>query len=85
VALFGKVGDTPSMDLVLAVTAAQKRHMQEIGLVIAAAGGVAVILSGVFGLRTMSRVVERSAMVVAGVLLAVGFVIQLLALHGAGK
>jgi hypothetical protein len=73
------------MDLVLAVTAAQKRHMQEIGLAIAIAGGVAVVLSGVFGLRSMSRVTERSTMIVAGVLLAAGFVVQLLALHGVGK
>jgi hypothetical protein len=60
--------------------------MQEIGLVIAAVGGVAVILSGVFGLRSMSRASERSTMIVAGVLLTVGFAIQLLALHtGTGK
>jgi len=73
------------MDLLLVVTTAQKRHLQEIGLVIAAVGGVAVILSGVFGLRSMSRVVERSTMVVAGVLLVVGFILQLLAAHGVGK
>jgi len=69
------------MELFLAVTAAQKRHLQEIGVLIAAVGGLAVVLSGVFGLRSMSRVVERSAMIVAGVLLIAGFVVQLLALH----
>jgi hypothetical protein len=73
------------MDLVVAVTVAQKRHMQEIGLAIAAVGGLAVVLSGVFGLRSMSRVAERSTMVVAGVLIAAGFVVQLLALHSGGK
>jgi uncharacterized YccA/Bax inhibitor family protein len=73
------------MDLVLAVTAAQKRHLQEIGLVIAAVGALAVVLSGVFGLRSMSRVVERSTMILGGVLLGVGFIVQLLALHGSGK
>lgn len=73
------------MDLILAVTAAQKRHMQEIGLAIAAVGGIAIVLSGVFGLRSMSRLAERATMVVAGTLLAVGFVVQLLALHSTGK
>jgi hypothetical protein len=33
----------------------------------------------------MSRVAERSTMVVAGVLIAAGFVVQLLALHSGGK
>jgi hypothetical protein len=69
------------MHFFLAATAAQKRHMQEIGLVIAAIGGVVVVLSGIFGLRSMSRLVERSTMIVAGVLLAAGFAVQLLALH----
>jgi len=45
-------------------------------------GGLAVILSGVFGLRSMSRTAERSVMIVAGVLLVAGFVVQLLAVHG---
>jgi len=70
------------MEILLVVTAAQKRHMQEIGLAIAIVGGIAVILSGVFGLRSMSRVTERSTMIVAGALMAVGFIVQLLALHG---
>jgi uncharacterized membrane protein YccC len=70
------------MDFVLAVTAAQKRHLQEIGLAVAIVGGLAVILSGVFGLRSMSRVAERSVMIAAGILLAVGFAVQLWALHG---
>jgi hypothetical protein len=74
------------MHFVLAVTsAAQKRHMQEIGLALAFFGALAVILSGVFGLRSMSRTAERSAMIVAGVLLAAGFIVQLLALHGVTK
>ena len=73
------------MNLVLAVTAAQRRHMQEIGLVIAVVGALAVIVSGAFGLRSMSRMAERSTMIVAGVFLTVGFVVQLLALHSGGK
>jgi hypothetical protein len=73
------------MDLALAVTAAGKRHMQEIGLALAVVGGIAVIVSGAFGLRSMSRVAERSMMIVAGVLLVAGFAVQLLALHGVGK
>jgi hypothetical protein len=74
------------MDLFLAATAAQKRHIQEIGLAIAVVGGLAVLLSGVFGLRSMSRFTERSTMIVAGILLVVGFAVQLVALHtGTGK
>ena len=69
------------MMIFLATTAAQKRHLQEIGLIIAMVGALAVFLSGAFGLRSMSRAVERSTMMVAGVLLGVGFVIQLFALH----
>jgi len=34
------------------------------------------------GLRSMTRTVERSTMIVGGVLLGVGFIVQLLALHG---
>jgi len=70
------------MDFVVAVTVAQRRHMQEIGLALAIVGGLAVILSGAFGLRSMSRTAERSVMIVAGVLLVAGFVVQLLAVHG---
>ena len=73
------------MSFVLAAATTQRRHMQEIGFLIAAAGGVAVVLSGVFGLRSMSRMTERSTMVVAGVLLTVGLVMQFFALHSGGK
>jgi hypothetical protein len=69
------------MHLFLVVTAAQKRHLQEIGILIAGIGAVAVFLSGLFGLRSMSRVVERATMMVAGVLLTVGFIIELYGLH----
>jgi len=80
------LGDTlPPMSFVLAAATTQRRHMQEIGFLIAAAGGVAVVLSGVFGLRSMSRMTERSTMVVAGVLLTVGLVMQFFALHSGGK
>ena len=74
------------MDFVLATAAAaNKRHMQEIGLIIAMVGALAIILSGAFGLRSMSRMIERSTMIVAGVLLGVGFVLQLYGLHSSGK
>ncbi len=69
------------MHLLLVTTAAQKRHLQEIGILIAGVGGVAVFLSGLFGLRSMSRTVERATTMVAGVLLTVGFIIELYGLH----
>lgn len=69
------------MLFVLATTAAQKRHMQEIGLLIAGIGALALILSAVFGLLSMTRSTERGTMVVAGLLLGAGFLVQLLALH----
>jgi hypothetical protein len=65
----------------LAVTATQKRDMQEVGLGLAFLGALAVIISGALGVRSASRTAERSLMIVAGVLLAVGFALQLFALH----
>jgi hypothetical protein len=73
------------MLILLATTAAQKRHLQEYGLIICMVGALAVLLSGAFGLRSLSRAVERSTMIVGGLLLGVGFVLQLLAVHSAGK
>jgi preprotein translocase subunit SecG len=69
------------MLILLATTAAQKRHLQEIGLIVCGVGALAILLSGAFGLRSMSRAMERSTMIVAGLLLGVGFLIQVLALH----
>jgi hypothetical protein len=79
------VGDTPRMHFVLAVTVAQKRHMQEVGLIVGGVGAAVLVVAGVLGLMSMSRVVERSTVVIAGVLLTVGFIVQLLAIHGGGK
>jgi drug/metabolite transporter superfamily protein YnfA len=69
------------MDLFLATTAASKRHTQEIGLLIAAIGGVFIILSAAFGLRSMSRMVERATMILAGILITVGLIVQFVAVH----
>lgn len=68
-----------------AANSASKHHELEIGLIICLIGGVAVALAGVFGVRSMSRVAERSTMIVAGVLIALGFLIQVLAVHGGAK
>ncbi len=65
-----------------AATATQKRHLQEIGLAICAVGAVALLLAGTFGLRSMSRTIERGTMIAAGALLAIGFVLQVLGIHG---
>ncbi len=96
-ARFGAICDTPPMEYVLvaahaaahhahsghaASTATQKRHLQEIGIAICALGAVAIVLAGTFGLRSMSRAVERGTMIVAGILLAIGFVLQVLGIHG---
>jgi len=70
----------------LATTVAQKRHLQEIGLVVAIVGAGVVILAGFFGLRSFSRLTERSTLILGGLLLAIGFVIQLLSIHsGSGR
>jgi hypothetical protein len=70
------------MHLLLALTTPQRRHVQEIGLIVCVVGGVAVMVSGAFGLRSMSRFSERTMMIVAGVLLTAGFVVQLVGVHG---
>jgi uncharacterized YccA/Bax inhibitor family protein len=62
--------------------AAQKRHLTEIGLGIAAVGGIALVLAGAFGLRSMSRAVERTTIIAAGILLTVGFIVQFFGVHG---
>ena len=70
------------MDLLLTLTAAQKRHVEELGLLLCLVGGVAVLLSAAFGLGSMSRLAERTTMVVAGGLLIIGFALQIVANHG---
>jgi Ca2+/Na+ antiporter len=73
------------MHLVLIATMAQKHHQQEIGIVIGGVGALALVVAGVLGLMSMSRMVERTAIVVAGILLGAGFILQYFALHGGGK
>jgi|HubBroStandDraft_1064217.scaffolds.fasta_scaffold277362_2 hypothetical protein len=65
----------------LTVSAAQKHHFQEFGLVVAAIGALVIVLAGVLGLRPRSRVAEHTAMIIAGALLAVGMALQLYGVH----
>ena len=65
----------------MAMTVAQKRHLQEIGLIIAIVGTGVIILAGFFGLRSYSRVTERATLMLGGALLAVGLIVQLLSIH----
>jgi drug/metabolite transporter (DMT)-like permease len=67
--------------LLLTVSAAQKHHFQEIGLVLAVVGALVIVLAGVLGLRPRSRLAEHTTMIIAGVLLAVGMALQLYGVH----
>jgi hypothetical protein len=74
------------MDLILAAgkaaaKTASNRHTQEIGVLIALVGGLVLVLSGVLGLFNAERWVERSATILAGVLLAVGMIVLFFGLH----
>jgi hypothetical protein len=62
--------------------ATQKRHLTEIGLGLAAIGAVVLALAAAFGVRSMSRTIERGTMILAGILMAVGFIIQFFGVHG---
>jgi hypothetical protein len=58
------------------------RHLEEIGLLIAAVGGVALVVAAILGIMEYARRTELGVVVVAGVLLAAGLVLALVGVHG---
>jgi hypothetical protein len=67
--------------ILLTLSNVQSRHLQEIGTIVGALGGIALVVAAVLGLRSASREVERGVVVAAGVLLAAGFLLELYGLH----
>jgi len=66
----------------LAIAKAQQRHLQEIGMLIAAIGGVAFVVAAVLGIMDFERRIELTVVAIAGVLLAAGAIVALVGLHG---
>ncbi|HXW36208.1 MAG TPA: hypothetical protein VEJ87_16650 [Acidimicrobiales bacterium] len=67
---------------ILAVASATSaRHLQEIGAIVGGAGALALLISGVLGFMEFDRRTERIAIIIAGLLLGVGFLLILLGLH----
>lgn len=60
---------------------ANSRHMQEIGYLISGIGAIVLIVAGGLGLSVGRERAERYAVIVAGLLLGVGFLLGLLGLH----
>lgn len=58
------------------------RHLEEIGFLVAAIGGVALVVGAVLGIMEFARRSELAVVLVAGVLLAVGLVLALVGVHG---
>lgn len=61
--------------------AANGRRLQEIGFIVAGLGAIALIVVGGLGLSGGREQAERYAIIVAGLLLGVGFLLGLLGLH----
>jgi hypothetical protein len=61
--------------------AVQSRHLQEIGLLVAALGGVALVVAAALALGSARREVERGIVIAAGALLVVGFLVQAYGVH----
>ncbi len=71
--------------LLLAASTSSSRHLQYAGLGVAGLGALALVVAGVMGLQSgrnpMLRRNERLAVIVGGVLLAIGFLVQAVGLH----
>jgi hypothetical protein len=66
----------------LAMSKSQARHLQEIGFLIGAIGGLFLVIAAVLGLMEFSRRSELGLVLVSGILLIVGFVLALIGIHG---
>lgn len=80
-----------SVDQVIAVTSrvatsATGRHLQYAGLIVAGLGAIALIVAGALGAQSLSRrsgvrMQEMITVMIAGLLLGVGFLIDIIGLH----
>ena len=70
------------MITLLAIAKAQQRHLQEIGFLIAAVGGLALFVAAVLGLMSFTRRSELMMVLLSGALIAVGAVVALIGVHG---
>ncbi len=72
------------MDIIVAA-ASTARRLQEVGAIVAGLGAIMVIVAGLIGLGAVrhegNRERERYALIVAGLLLGIGFLLTLLGLH----
>lgn len=73
------------MDIILAAANASSRHLQEYGTIIAGIGAILLIVAGAVGLgavrRDGNRETERYLLIASGLLLGIGFLVELLGLH----
>jgi len=65
-----------------ALSKASARHLEEIGFLVAAIGGVALVVGAVLGLMEFGRGSELGSVLVAGILLAVGLALAIVGVHG---
>lgn len=70
----------------MVITLRVARRMDEAGLILAFLGAVSVIVGAGMGISSMKqksdrRQQERTAYLIGGVVLAIGFVLQLVAVH----
>lgn len=70
---------------ILAVIKSSSYHLQVAGLGVAGLGAIALIVSGAYGLRALrggaSREAEKLALLIGGILLAIGFLIDAIGIH----
>ena len=67
--------------VLIALTATEARHYKEIGALIGAVGAGVLFLAGVAGLRSSGFGGRWVGLTLAGILMAVGFVLLIIGLH----
>ncbi len=76
------------MNVIIALSGSTAHHLLQAGLVVGAVGALALVVAGAMGLRALrtggaSRREERIALIVGGLLIAIGFVLQIIGNHTA--
>jgi hypothetical protein len=75
------------MQAILAISLHTAHQLQQVGLLVAGLGAIALVVVGVLGYRRVngrgseSPLPERTVMIVAGLLLGLGYLIQLIGVH----